>query len=672
CSGIDGKGEPYTNLLEVNGPMKTGDSGAVLVDDQYRVVGMLYEIYPDGTANALPIETLREQLNFSLPVNNDAMLHMVHKGRQWSDPCFEGVYVDSEWYRDYLIHAEAPYRAVNAPTLVLFENDLLNIRQGEDNFVYCATYREAWSQDIRLAPSENPDRPYITSFPVAAAIYKGILYCVHRAESVDLSYFTYDGNTWSADADMGAAYSSRYGASLVAWGGDLYCFFVPSDNYVRYCTFDGNAWSQPIQLDYQSREAPSVVSFEGKLCGIYLGTGDDSNNWFYFTYDGHTWSNGVKIAPSGNPTDYFHSTYRPSLVVLNGNLNCFHDNGDNSTDLYYCQLKNSIWSPNIKMNTGDFGALNSVGLAFLPRFSLPIRSFGDGKRINEIDSTKYSVAPCRFLTTDGVKNELFVFFASNDAKNRICYSSSKDGVSWPAAKYINDHDRTSRAPSACQFKDNLYVFWRSDDNDGQMYFSSGTGENWPEGKRINEHDSTQHQPIPCVFNNKLYLFWNSLDASNQIYVSASVNGVTWPHGHRVNEHDYATEPLCASEFNGQLYLFFRGGSQFDQNIYFTASTDGVTWPEARRINAETTYRGVASCVMDGRLYVFWKESGEDRRMYFTSTLDGEYWTPGLRVNDHDYTDAPPSACKFMEKLYVFWTAGDESGQIYFTRNGSDS
>jgi hypothetical protein len=83
---------------------------------------------------------------------------------------------------------------------------------------------------------------------------------------------------------------------------------------------------------------------------------------------------------------------------------------------------------------------------------------------------------------------------------------------------INNVDSTPAALAACVFNNKLYLFWRANDSSNRIYFSgSSDGQTWPAGKQINLFDSTPTSVAAAPFQNNAYLFWKANDPSNRIY-----------------------------------------------------------------------------------------------------------------------------------------------------------
>jgi len=121
------------------------------------------------------------------------------------------------------------------------------------------------------------------------------------------------------------------------------------------------------------------------------------------------------------------------------------------------------------------------------------------------------------------KEKLYVFWKSNDPSNHI-YCSRSDAAhglrsgraEWaPSTHLINTFDTTPEAVTAVAFHDGLYVFWKSNDPSNRIYWSrSEDGVSWPPGEVLKFHGetyTTPKSPFATVFNDKIYIFWIQKD-----------------------------------------------------------------------------------------------------------------------------------------------------------------
>ncbi|HIA54875.1 MAG TPA: exo-alpha-sialidase [Candidatus Melainabacteria bacterium] len=676
CTGYDADGQQYVNQFSLKGDgskFAYGDSGAVIVDYQMRVLGMLHSCIEElGVGYAYSIRMLYEELGFTLINDSYPLLHVVHKGRAANDVCYEAICDDREWFRDAEVHPTAPYRLAKAPALAMYRSELFSFRQGEsDSFIYCGRKIGGWMHETRLAPSDDPDKFYTTTFAPAVVSYNEVLVCIHLGGAPDRILWWFDlSNTWCwADVALaptdepGKYFYSSKRPSAVVYRDKIYCFFIDDNQYINYFYYDGHKVSKAFKLDYQSREAPAVVVYGDRVFGIHLGANFGTENLYKFEFDGTNFSNDERLAPTDSPDSPFTASFAPQVIVKDGFLYCFHNAGVENTDiLYFNYYRNSNkWSEDFKLQPELYGAMDSVALAFNPQFLNPVRSFTDGQRVSDADSTFRRPGVCRSTAL----SKTFVFWQSNDSDKQIYFSTSENGSSWTKGLRINDHDSSELAPTACEFKSKVYVFWRSNDTEKRHYWSaSSDGIHWPDGRRINDHDYSPREPIPCKFNNKLYLFWNAGDSSDKIYFSASDDGENWPEGRKINDHDHTEETVAACSFRGQLFVFWKA-DDVSKQIYYSASSDGENWPEGMRINEyDKSYDKLSACVMNGFMYLFWRDS--DKRIRYTCTQDGENWASSQTINDHDYTDVGPAVSKTADNILVFWRSDDDDEQIYFS------
>ncbi len=637
-SGVDCNNTPYTVNMQVKGPTGSyaqGDSGSVLVDDQYRIVGLLYQFWPQlDFAEAEPIDKVISALGVTIITNNSPTLYMVHRGRNdWR--CHETENTNDRWNGDALIHPWDAYGLANAPGLCMYQTELFNMREASvgNHDTWCARFDGAWHDDARLAPTKDPSNFYGTTGAPGMAVYNGRLYCVHLDSRITTAHklwcFTYDGLSYSDDVllaptgDPGNKYLASHPPSLVVFGGKLWCFYAY--DYRMYCfTYDSNTnnWSQSSKLAptsdpgnyYGSNATPAVVSYRNKLHCIHLGSDfNQSDDLWHFTYDGSNWSADEKIAPTSDPKNFSRGSYGPAAIVKDGKIYCYHEGSNQSGDIWYFSYDGTTWSSDIQMPPADYGTTFGPSVAFRPQFDA---SFNGGHNINSTDKTRSRIAAC----SDNSK--LYLFWKSEDDSDTIIFSVSSDGSSWPAGKRINDHDKTVDSPAACFFNNQPYVFWRAHDDSGRLFFSTSTdgGATWSGGAPINDVDSSSTTPVACTFKNRLYLFFKA---------------------------------------------------RWSNDILGAYSTDGKTWQKSFKVSgADSTWSGPGACVFnnlfDNRILVFWKAADDSNKLHVISSNDGEYWGASNSINDYDKTSDSPSACARNGKLFLFWRPPDSTGTMYFS------
>jgi hypothetical protein len=239
-------------------------------------------------------------------------------------------------------------------------------------------------------------------------------------------------------------------------------------------------WSNSFAINGRDQTPQAVAACQfGESLYLFWAANDRSNLLYDSVAPGLpivNWPNGISL-PTGRNAKRITTALAPAACVFNNQLYVFWVASDNSI-----QFSNSPFN-----------------------YDWP-----GGKPINAVDATNQPVSACVY------GNAIFLFWT--DAQNRIMFSSSLDGLNWPAGKPISNlPDKTPAAPSACVFRERLYVFWRANDPSNGIYFSqSFGGGGWPNGNRINNVDSTPMAPTACASGAYVYLFWKA-SGSNQIF-----------------------------------------------------------------------------------------------------------------------------------------------------------
>lgn len=366
-SGYLQDGTLVTNLFLVN-PISTysifatsGDSGSFVVNDQYEVIGILNGGFKDGTTLVVPISPILTSMNAQIVVDNNPPLYLVHRSGDNDEACYECTLVGDTFGAD----TRQDIGTCWPPTLCMFRDQIYNMRQepnqywGGGKLMSCILKQGAWGQDTWLGAG--------TWMAPSCAVYQGKLYCIHHDanyQSENVFLMTYDGTTWSADTQL--PFGSCLAPTLVVWNGLLHCFHAGGSDYTLYhTTFDGTNWSQDTQLAptndptnyYKSSFTPSVVAYKGLLYCFLIGSNWYTDNLHFFTYDGSTWSAATDTGAN--------TTLGPSAIVQNGVLHIFHEGNDGNSQLFHLTFDGTNWSTDTGLSIGTLGA---PGLAFLPTF----------------------------------------------------------------------------------------------------------------------------------------------------------------------------------------------------------------------------------------------------------------------------------------------------------------
>lgn len=325
----------------------------------------------------------------------------------------------------------------------------------------------------------------------------------------------------------------------------------------------------------------------------------------------------------------------------------------------------------------------------------PSRIWPPAQTINGTDTTPEPLAACVFPPL----NLMYLFWTANDTSNKIFYSSSADGVTWPGGQLVEQTGgqppigQTAAALAACAYQNNLsmniFLFWVANNGSNKIYYAfTRDGQNWGTNGTINSTDTTPQTPTACVFQNRLFLFWTANDSSHFLWFSSYAGDINqggfpsgpggigdpWPPGQRVNFPCQTTTSPAACVFNNQLFLFWSnnvsatsiGLTDVPQNsILFVTSADGQNFSNQQILTSvDSTPIALAACVFQRQLFVFWKANDPSNSIYFSSSWDGQTWSNGVKINNVDTTPTPLAACVFQNRISLFWKANDPSNRIF--------
>lgn len=366
--GYDNDGKYFSSSMYVEGASNTllgGDSGSVIVDDQYRIVGMIYDsVNPAGTeAVAASIDVIKADLGISVVKTNYPPLYMVFCD-SGDNGCRESENINGRWNGVADLHMGTTW----GPAVINYKNQLFCIRQGTDGYVLmCSTNNgTGWTKDTSLGAG--------CTWRPGLAVYNGLLYCIHQGSDANGQAFcmTYDGQKWTGDQQLPFGISGWAPPALVTWRGKLHCFRMSGEynGNIMHTAFDGRSWSQDTMLAptndpsnfYGTCSAPAVVAYQGLLYCVHNGnSGDHSarcSTLFYFTFDGATWSADTDL--------HAGCTIGPSLIVKDDLLYCFHQGFNWANELFYLTCDNGKWGADTLLEPSDYQPLDCPGLAFLP------------------------------------------------------------------------------------------------------------------------------------------------------------------------------------------------------------------------------------------------------------------------------------------------------------------
>lgn len=386
-----------------------GDSGSVIVDDQYRVVGLLYAGYDGGEMGlAKPIDGVLAALNARIEVEHYPPLLVTHTGNEKSPGELPwqiyGSALGDFWFPDNVLPSQGadPFQINGTPALVHYRRQLYILREYPDSdpgpgYLSCAISLQddssRWQPDSVPHPSKNPSMRFAMSDRPGVVEYNGLLYCIRQGArwNGEVWLCTYDGTSWSDDVRLAPTsdptnYYGTYGPpALCVFNNTLYCFRSgdprTGDPATVWCfTYNHDSsghgtYSPDVQLSptndpdnlYGAGSPPSAVTYRGKMyCARQSRSGPEI--WI-FSYDGNTWSADLMLGPTSRPDIKYGTTTGPSLIVRNDKLWLFHDGTHYDGYLWYATFDGTDWSEEVQLDLSMIGTLGQVSLAHIQNFN---------------------------------------------------------------------------------------------------------------------------------------------------------------------------------------------------------------------------------------------------------------------------------------------------------------
>jgi hypothetical protein len=271
----------------------------------------------------------------------------------------------------------------------------------------------------------------------------------------------------------------------------------------------------------------------------------------------------------------------------------------------------------------------------------PAPPFSAIQRINNVATSADGPAACAF-------NSESLLAWKGSSNTNIYYSASPNGQPpWPSSSIVSGA-AASASPAAIEFNGQLFVFW----NYGNLKWAMSPNGNPPWGPvQTIAGEQSGGQISACVFNGTLYLFWSdqyelalcytTYDAARSAFVTPAP-GISMPP-------PSIRSGLAACVFNGKIYLFWRDNAT--AHVVVSAAT-GAPWPAGVPCSAETTLTAPAACVHDGKLYVFYVDP-TTQTVRFMSSQNGTSWSAGGFANGTLVTSMPPAVLAGANGIDVF-------------------
>jgi len=257
---------------------------------------------------------------------------------------------------------------------------------------------------------------------------------------------------------------------------------------------------------------------------------------------------------------------------------------------------------------------------------------------------------------------------------------------WSPGVATNSNFTSGVAPAACEFSNNLNLYWLGNAALPQVisrsYAGAGSVLSWSAATPVVSTitgNSLQAMSSPdcCVLNNIMYMFYLSSDKSGNIMCSVSSDGQNFTEGLLTPNYTSTSPsaPACCV-FNNKIYVFWQGNG--DSCIYYSTSTDGRAFSKGVPINSSSTTPAGPSCCVDGNtLYVFTAGSTAAKGMtypyiYYASLKNGVF-SQFVPINTVDSINATTPACCVSPAgvICVFWrsaSVGANSNTLYWSLN----
>ena len=366
----------------------------------------------------------------------------------------------------------------------------------------------------------------IMSQSPTAMVINDLLYVLYEGPGNDgeMFFISYDGTNWSESTQIGSL-QLACSPSLLVLNGRLFCFTQglgavagnsdSGSGALWFTLSNGSYWAWDTKVNNTSMsESPSSVLFNDQAYVFYQGASDNQQLW-YSTYDGN-WASQTQLIPQGLSNTSSIMSCSPSGVV-------FTPSGSASPQCYvFYQGPGSngqLWY-NSSADGSNWGAQSQV---------VPAGFTG---------SAVMSQSPSAVVFND----QLYVFYEGGGNDLQIWYTSSSDGNSWSTQAQLPGITKycPSASPFAVVFDNKLYVFYNymyeaspGDNPIGTLYYSVFDGIGWtaPATPGVtnpaNDSSANMYQsPAAVVFEDQLYVYFQSEQANGNLWYTV-FDGTNW-------------------------------------------------------------------------------------------------------------------------------------------------
>lgn len=352
--------DSQTGVLTLDFDLVDGDSGAPLVDDSGRLIGIVNYRTTTRTTYGVPIDRICERFSVTTQTSGMPWLFCVrNSANDFEALKYSTLNTENMWTDPLNWNFPSPENKYSSSFMPAFVNygvnddKLLFVANGAgDNRLYSAEFDGTgigyhlinWPA-LSLFPNSNYILDGMGSPSLAA--FRGRIYLARRStnNSAYISIACFDGAVWDDLGEKLTTYDSEDGApNLVVYKDQLYCLRRSDDCSIMVGVWDGASsnWSDSKLTTtgniggvcYASGRI-GVATHDGKLYCMWEQQGN-TGVLQCAVYDGNTWRSITNFQAA--------TTGGPSLISHNEKLLCFHRGSGNSNDLWCLTFDGLSWA----------------------------------------------------------------------------------------------------------------------------------------------------------------------------------------------------------------------------------------------------------------------------------------------------------------------------------------
>jgi hypothetical protein len=229
------------------------------------------------------------------------VIHMVHLGDTSNDLWWSTSVDGVTWTANVQITGQ---KSKVAPALAVYNDQLHMVHLGDtsNNIWWSFFDGTTWSTNVIITyPDGTTTKNQKSKATPALAVHGGLLHMVHLGDSSnDIWWSMFNGTSWNRkDGSIGdervTGQQSKSAPALAAFGGKLHMVHLGnSSNDIWWSSYDGNGWWSNTRIRCQkSKQPPALAAQGGLLHMVHLG--DTSNNLWWSIYDGSAWTPNLTI-----------------------------------------------------------------------------------------------------------------------------------------------------------------------------------------------------------------------------------------------------------------------------------------------------------------------------------------------------------------------------------------